>query len=226
MPINHRQLIEKTLKTVINKYHEVPYNFFNEHEFHNYCFHVFYSKPEFNKLYESEIDIGKRTNILHPEYPSIKRFSREKAEPSAKGWRARYDLAILKPEFIKKQKMGTVTNRDNKKAAKDSVNLVAVVEFKYITKGGESFKHEIKYDHCKLREAHEAELKYMIVFSNTKCMEAEAAYIKEVIKNVTDINVAYIHMDFNNTTGKKILDIREYPTKWLLMPGKRIEVFK
>ena len=41
--------IDETIKTVINQFGRKPFNFFNEHDFHQYCYHIFYSKKQFSK---------------------------------------------------------------------------------------------------------------------------------------------------------------------------------
>lgn len=160
-----QQHIEETIKTITNQFHRKPHNFFNEHEFHQYCYHVFYSKPEFSKQYTT-LD-GKRTNILKPEYPSIARFSRKRIEIDPKGNRAHYDMAILDPEFIRNNDYRTVTNKDIKYASGKPNSLIAALEFKYITRHSKAFHHEIKYDIFKLGQASEVRLKYSLVFSNT-----------------------------------------------------------
>ena len=128
----YRQQIEETIATITNQFRRKPHNFFNEHEFHQYCYHVFYSKKEFSKQY-STLD-GKKTNILKPEYPSIARFSRKRIEGDAKGNRAHYDMAILSPEFIQNNNYDTVVNRDIRHSSGKVSDLIAAMEFKYITK--------------------------------------------------------------------------------------------
>jgi hypothetical protein len=71
----YQRLIEDTIKTVIN-------------QFHQYCNHVFYSKKQFSKQFKSKD--GKKTNLLHPEYPTLARFSRERIELDPGGRRARW----------------------------------------------------------------------------------------------------------------------------------------
>lgn len=171
----YKQPIDETLETLINQFHRKPHNFFNEHEFHAYCYHVFYGKKEFSEQFTT-LD-GKKTNILKPEYPSIARISRKRIEIDPKGDRAHYDMAILDPEFVKSKFYNVVTNKEIGSASKDTVNLIAAIEFKYITKHSKNFIHEIKYDLFKLANANEAVYKYMLVFESATGHERD--YFKE-----------------------------------------------
>lgn len=203
MPDEYKKLIEDTILTIINQFHRKPFNFFNEHEFHQYCFHVFYNKKEFSRQFVSKD--GKKTNILHPEYPTIKRYGRKKIAIDPKGKRARYDMAIFRPGFIEDNNMDTIANRDITKSC-ESNNLIAAFEFKYITKHDKKFQHEIDYDFFKLSNAREARLKYMLVFSNT--IEGENDYFKSLEKN-TDVIIVYTVVYYDN--GKKKIKIKQCP---------------
>ncbi len=171
----YKQKIDETLESLINQFHRKPHNFFNEHEFHQYCYHVFYGKKEFSKQYKT-LD-GKKTNILKPEYPTNARFSRPRIEIDPKGSRSKYDMAILNPEFIRNNNYRTVTNK-NIKYSKAGDNLIAAMEFKYITTHSKNFFHEIKYDLFKLKHAKEARHRYFLIFSNTR--EREIDYFKNI----------------------------------------------
>ena len=187
----YKPLIEKTIKTIINQFHRKPYNFFNEHEFHQYCYHVFYSKKEFSKQFTTSD--GKKTNILHPEYPTVKRFDRKKIEffekDVKKGVRARYDMAILNPSFIQNNPINTIINRNINFSSGKENDLIAAFEFKFITNHDKKFQHEIDYDFNKLSNAQEVNLKYMLVFANT--IKNEVDYFAK-IKDTKGINIVYV----------------------------------
>ncbi len=177
---NYQKLIEETIKSITNQFHRKPQNFFNEHEFHQYCYHRFYKQKEFTEQFTT-LD-GKKTNILKPEYPTIARFNRKQIKLNPKGSRSKYDMAILDPEFIKANKYISVTNKNIRYSIKksdtdtDTNNLIAAMEFKYITTHSKAFHHEVKYDLFKLSQASEAPLKYFLLFSNTR--EREMDYFK------------------------------------------------
>ncbi len=203
--------IEETIHTIINQFHRKTHNFFNEHEFHNYCYHVFYSKKEFSKQYVT-LD-GKKTNILHPEYPTLKRFRRDKICIDPKGVRARYDMAILNPEFIQKNTFEKIRGRDiSLFEEKDftSPNLIAAIEFKFIIKHSPKFKHEIKCDLFKLSMVDEVMFKYMLVFANTK--EREIDYFREIDSD-TGIKIAYVCV--YEEGGRKKREVRQIPEVWV-----------
>ncbi len=176
-------LVLKTVKTIVNQFHRKPDVFFNEHDFHHYCYHSFYRQKEFSKLYTT-LD-GKRTNILRPEYPTLKRFIRKGQREDKKGVRARYDMAILNPDFIENNEFEKVRCRDISlfDIAKEYTanNLIAALEFKFVIKHSPIFNHEIFYDYLKLSNADEADLTYMLVFTNST--EDEIDYFKNLELN-------------------------------------------
>ncbi len=191
--------IEETIATITNQFHRKPYNFFNEHEFHQYCYHVFYGKKDFSNQYTT-LD-GKKTNILKPEYPSIGLFTRK---PGNRPTRAHYDIAILRPKFIENSNYITVVNRDAKFSSKGTVNLAAALEFKFIVKHNKEYRKEIAFDIHKLAKADEVELKYSLTFSNT--IDGEMDYYRG-LTIPEDMDVRYIAVWEEN--GKKSIRVRE-----------------
>lgn len=214
----YHKLIQDTIKTIINQFYRKPFNFFNEHDFHQYCYHAFYRRKEFSRQYATKDKDGKRTNILHPEYPTLKRFKRRPTSLDPKGVRARYDMAILNPKFIENNSFEKVRCRDIKlfKDPKDfkSKNLIAAFEFKYIIKHSPNFIHEIEFDYIKLKNADEVGLKYMLVFANTVKREKEEGsnYFKSLVGG-KGIKIIYVVVYYDK--GKKIIRIKQYPRKWL-----------
>jgi len=214
---NHQEhlktLVLKTIKTIVNQFHRKPDIFFNEHDFHHYCYHSFYRQKEFSKLYKTSD--GRMTNILHPEYPTLQKFSRKNIAIDPRGKRARYDIAILNPDFIVNNEFEKVRCRNISKFKPidyRTKNLVAAMEFKFIIQHGNQFKHEILYDHIKLKNAEEADLKCMLVFTNT--VDRKIDYFKvqglHRDKEIKKIYVA-VFKKKGNKTKKEIL----YPKDWL-----------
>ena len=212
MSESYKKLIHESIKTIINQFHRKPDNFFNEHEFHSYCYHVFYRKREFSKQYKTAN--REKTNILHPEYPTLQRFNRKRIKVDPKGKRARYDMAILNPAFIENNTFKKVQCRDlslfRKQGDSKSKNLLAALEFKFIIQHGPQYKREIKYDHLKLTSADEVEQKFMLVFTNT--LKREIDYFKHLGKD-EQIKIIYVAVFKKN--GKKELRINQYPKLWL-----------
>ena len=196
----YKPLIEATIKTLKNQFKRKPYNFFNEHEFHQYTYHTFYSKKEFSKQYTT-LD-GKKTNILKPEYPSIKRFSRKNLEVlKAGGARAHYDMAILNPEFIQSHEYRTVTNKRFEHSHRGNDNLIAAMEFKYVTKHSKNFHHEVAYDLLKLSVADEALLKYFLFFVNAP-PEGEIDYF-DGVEVPEGVGVEFVISPISNISNRK-----------------------
>ncbi len=203
--------IAETIRTVINQFHRKPHNFFNEHEFHNYCYHVFYSKKEFSRQYVTSD--GKRTSILHPEYPTLKRFRKKTISVNPKGDRARYDMAILNPDFIEQNTFEKVRNRDISLFTNSdftSPNLIAAIEFKFIITHGKQSQDGVSFDILKLRMADEALLKYLLVFSNTQRREID--YFHDLDASL-GIKLAYVCVD--EDSGKKRMAEKLIPKGWI-----------
>jgi len=208
-----KTLVLKTVKTVVNQFQRKPDIFFNEHDFHQYCYHSFYRQKEFSKLYKTSD--GRMTNILHPEYPTLKRFIRKEPWLDDTGVRARYDMAILNPDFIVNNEFEKVRCRNISKFKPidyRTKNLVAALEFKFIIQHGDQFKREILYDHIKLKNAEEADLKCMLVFTNT--IDREIDYFKnQGLHRDKEIKKIYVAVFREN--GKKIKKETPYPKGWL-----------
>jgi len=207
-------LINNTIKTIINQFYRKPGIFLNEHDFHHYCYHSFYRQKEFSKLYTT-LD-GKKTNILHPEYPTLKRFIRKEPRVDDNGVRARYDMAILNPDFVENNEFNKVRCRDislfDIPKEYTANNLIAVLEFKFIIKHSTIFNHEILYDHLKLKNADEVELKYMLVFTNT--IDREIDYFKNLrLHKDKEIKKIYVAVFKKNGEKKRIEKL--YPMDWL-----------
>jgi hypothetical protein len=209
----NEELIISSIRTIINQFHRKPDNFFNEHDFHHYFYHVFYRKKEFSKQYQTaDKKEVKKTNILHPEYPTLKRF-RRKPTPrldEENGKRARYDMAILKPGFIQSNYLDTIRCRDIKKtnSIKNKKNLFATIEFKYIICHSRSCIKEIQFDNIKLKHADEAENKYLLIFTNT--LRNKIEYLEEINLHPR-IKAAFI---YPNKEGNRKL-VKDYPKGWL-----------
>ena len=86
------------------------------------------------------------------------------------------------------------------------------MEFKFIIKHGEQFKHEILYDHLKLKNAEEADLKCMLVFTNT--IDREIDYFKDQGLH-KDEEIKKIYVAVFSRNGKKTKKEISYPKGWL-----------
>lgn len=166
--MKNQAIIELAVEELADEFQENPDEFFNEHDFHHKFFCILY--PEFN-------------NLVHPEYPTRKRFIKERTpdeeyaygthcfEPIVKkGVRGHYDFVIFKEKFYSKHKdsldkFDRLSNKDvNTNIDIEDQYIDFVFEFKYITGGSKNIIREIEFDLFKLNQAEEVENKYLIVF--------------------------------------------------------------
>lgn len=202
-------LIEECLKTVVTKFKENSYLFFNEGGLHGYCFSVFYREPAFTAKIQTKD--GKYTNVLHPEYPTSNRFDKKKYKIlNEKGYsRGCYDLVILKEEFIKNSTIEQLENKNVNLIRLNHENILAAIEFKFIRKNSKPL-HNIKWDYCKLKNGSEVSQKYMVVFSDNPKDEKE--YFEDMGFN-EKFKLVYCKVDY--TKNKKQIKIIQKPEGWL-----------
>ena len=127
-------------------------------------------------------------------------------------------MAILNPKFIENNSFKKVQCRDIKlfKDPKDfkSKNLIAALEFKFIIRHSLQYEYEIKYDHFKLSNAEEVELKYMLVFTNTvEGEKKKGENYFESLKEDKGIKIIYVAVFMEEDKKKK--RIKQYPDYWL-----------
>ena len=166
--MDNQAIVELKIDELAVEFQENPDEFFNEHDFHHKFYCMMY--PEFK-------------NLIHPEYPTSKKFIKEKAasekytldihcfDPEIKkGVRGHYDFVIFKEEFYNKYE-STLEHFDRLSSKDINTNIDIedkyidfAFEFKYITNGSISVINEIEFDIFKLREAKEVENKYLIIF--------------------------------------------------------------
>lgn len=166
--MSNQAIIELALNELADEFQNNPDEFFNEHDFHHKFFCMLY--PKFR-------------NLIHPEYPTRKRFIKERAENEKyifgkhcfdpdikKGVRGHYDFVIFKEEFYNEHKdaLDKFDRLSNKKVDTnidiEDKYIDFAFEFKYITSGSINVIKEVEFDIFKLNEAAEAENKYLIIF--------------------------------------------------------------
>ncbi|MGF7118645.1 hypothetical protein [Methanobacterium oryzae] len=166
--MSNQAIIELALNELADEFQNNPDEFFNEHDFHHKFFCMLY--PKFK-------------NLIHPEYPTRKRFIKERAEnekyifgkhcfdpDTKKGVRGHYDFVIFKEEFYNEHKdaLDKFDRLSNKKVDTnidiEDMYIDFAFEFKYITSGSINVIKEVEFDIFKLNEAAEAENKYLIIF--------------------------------------------------------------
>lgn len=168
--MNSLEVVNKAIEDLSHDFNKRPDYFLNEHDVH----HVFYCK--LSSLIESPLK-----DLLHPEYPTKKRFIRirgkktdEKYEKGVhsdvkKGRMGHYDFVVLNETFYD-QNRGDFDKLSNKKVDInkdiDYPYIDIAIEFKYIT--GTFDQREIEYDLFKLKEADEVLHKKLIILTKPR----------------------------------------------------------
>ncbi len=155
----------RAINRTINKFREHPYYFFTESDIHSYFYHALYSSNHEELTKDDE-----RIYCVHREYPTNFRYKKSELlnenfkQPyvlkKKEGKRGNYDIAVLKPEFIKnansKQdivnksvKLLEIRTKNNKNFVK-SKELLFAIEFKYVINNSKKFVDEVKMDNKKL----------------------------------------------------------------------------
>jgi len=197
-------LIEKCIKTVVNQFFFRPDNFFSEEEFKEYLFAVFYRQKELAKVFTTSD--GRKTMLVHPEYPSVNRISLE----NSKGYRRWYDIAILNPEFIQNNTYKVVASRNENDAVLWGDNLIAAIEFKFLTKEvNEKIFNILNNDILKLEQAKEIIGKYCLVFSNYK------HFNKDWLNKFNPAKTKFLFEEVFESNKRKQRYIFMKPSNWL-----------
>ena len=170
--MDDQAIVEFKIQALSDEFYEHPDEFFNEQDFHHrfYCMML----PEFN-------------NLIHPEYPTQKRFIMDKSDDEAytygmhafdpddphirkKSRRDHYDFAIFNDKFYNKHKDmleqfdGLSNNNLETNIDINHQYIEFAIDFKYITNGSISHIKEVEFDIFKLKQAKEVKIKYLIIF--------------------------------------------------------------
>ena len=200
--------IDKTLRTVVSQFYYYPYLFFNENGLRDYFFAVFYRNKLFSTSNLITTKDGKKTNLVHPEYGSWERVPEK--------WRACYDIVVLNPEFIKNNEYSRIVNKNislNKLFSYNNDDLLAVFELKFILSKSSSYKKQLTKDYNSLKNAKEALIKYMIVFSSIKDDED----LFNGIEFNYNFRLVYIKVYFDDK-NKKHVEVLIKPNNFLNLP--------
>ncbi len=214
--------IYKTLGTVIRQFYYNSHLFFNESGFQHYFFAVFYRNKYFSTSNRRKTSDGKRTNLLHTEYMSVKK--------TAKKDRASYDIVILNPSFIERSDYARVRNKllkhtESKPCEKD--DLLAVFELKFAdieTKSAiEKCIKGVEHDYKKLREGPEILVRFIIVFSLIKDDNKLVDFLKNLSWN-DGLRLIYVKVHSDNK-GRNHADVLIKPDNFInLKPTSGISV--
>jgi hypothetical protein len=90
---------EEAIKGLVQRFRNHPYAFYTESDMHCYLYHRLYAGGKFNGLYKTSE--GYDTILLHKEFPTVARYSRQedntlKNDPLARR-RGAFDICIWDP---------------------------------------------------------------------------------------------------------------------------------
>lgn len=154
-----KRRVGDAIRKTINKFREHPYYFFTESDIVSYLWMA---------LYSGELDMGssredgKRIYLVHREYPTNFRYTKEDLGPEYKpgdtGGRGHYDLVVLNPEFVINSGVEHVVNKcfatTQGRASEDAPfknEILVAMEFKYVINNSSAFSTQIHQDNHKLR---------------------------------------------------------------------------
>jgi hypothetical protein len=204
--MNYELIVEDAVRKLVNRFKGRAFNFFTESDIHSYTYHCLYKK-DIAKLYPTKD--GSSALLLHREYPTFFRFGRvkkklagrnasvfETGNPAAS--RGHYDLAILNPEFLRKNILDVVINKDIRYSSTRvnvDYNILAAIEFKFIVKEPSmNMLDEIQIDIDRLSYPQDhVRTKYLIIFNNYGPLyEWMRKKMEEMCSRQTKVKIVYI----------------------------------
>lgn len=198
------EIVDNAIKELIAEYQVLKNYYFREREIH----YIFYGK------------LSSLGELVHPEYPTQKRFKRIKGKKTdetytegihsfdphlKKGRTGSYDIVILNREFYNKYKNNLVKLASSKVDSNKDLNCEYIdiaIEFKYIT--GTFNLREVEYDIFKLKQASEVKHKKLIIFTRRRLTDKK---YPDMIKTLEKIK--------NDEPGLHIEIIEDNPTSEL-----------
>lgn len=180
------EIVNTAINELIEEFNVRKDYFFNEHDIH----HVFYCK------------LSKLGDLVHPEYPTLKRFVRIRGkktdetyedgvhcfDPTVKqGVRGHYDLVVLNKDFYHEYQDNFDKLSNKKVNSNADVNypfIDVAIEFKYIT--GTFDPREIDYDIFKLKQADEVKHKKLIIFTRKRETDKNYSKMIESLENLKE----------------------------------------
>ncbi len=128
--------LETALHRLVENFWDEPYRFFTERDAVTALQSWVAKRPELSQTMRTAD--GFETGLLHHEYPTFFRFSKQNPTQrlDSPARRGHYDLALINPDYIRRYKAETVSNRDiDNRGDLSSPPLLAAVEFKFFARG-------------------------------------------------------------------------------------------
>jgi hypothetical protein len=186
-------------------FHTYPDYFFTEHDIHSLLCDIANEELQLRGVTSTETSDGHQVSLVHHEYPTPFRCDMEgykfekKSEPPYK--RGHYDLVILNPEFVKKNRLDIVCAKEFEKfeAAMRYVNtapltwVCEVVFFPRVKKLPNNAIKIIEQDALKVKETLEHKLSRNVRFSKmgsvlafTSHTDEESADLERQVKELRE----------------------------------------
>lgn len=209
--------IDQCIRTLSQKFHKWPYNFFTESDAHAYLYYSFfrYGTPALKSLYPSN-NQRIRTVLIHREYPTFFRYSQKELRlcrlDESVGTCGHYDMVVLNPDFIRGHEIQQVISKDNtiRQTVKyDDHHLLASIEFKLLHKPlGKNLIDEIKKDFIKLSwslETRQARQAYMLIFNRWGSEKTFQGTLDELQVKYPGVKLIYQESYYDNRKHKTFI---------------------
>jgi len=157
------QITESAIENLVETFKETPYLFYTENDLHCYPYAQILSKLPMDKWVCETAD-GKKSILLHKEYPTKERYKRETLEEGVKkGSRGHFDLTIWNPSEVGKRSLRALSSN---RFDEEQRTFIAI-ELDLI-EGNDGLKqaiHHFNWDLLKLRDKeNKVENGYSLVF--------------------------------------------------------------
>ena len=113
---NWNDVKDLTVSRLRDTFHEYPNCFFTEHDIHSVLYNIAKEELQLNRVLTEKTLDECEVALVHHEYPTpfrcyMKRYSFERKDEKPYK-RGHYDLVILNPEFVKRNKLDVVCGKD------------------------------------------------------------------------------------------------------------------
>lgn len=156
-------VVESCINDLVKTFLASPYWFYTENDLHCYLYNLIHKELASLSYYKCETLDGKRSIILHKEYPTKERYSQKHLEINPKGKRGHFDLCIWNPELVSQRLFRA---RLTKAIRKEQQTYVAI-EFNLVEANASLNQaiHHIRWDLLKLRkQTNEVKHGYALLF--------------------------------------------------------------
>jgi hypothetical protein len=156
-------VVESCINDLVKTFLASPYWFYTENDLHCYLYNLIHKELASLSYYKCETLDGKRSIILHKEYPTKERYSQKHLEINPKGKRGHFDLCIWNPELVSQRLFRAGLTKGIEKEQQTYV----AIEFNLVEANASLNQaiHHIRWDLLKLRkQTNEVKHGYALLF--------------------------------------------------------------